>query len=786
MSLATVQLMSIMNEKVVHGRAMMPYIPPALEKQIAEAMVKSKTVGSEEEALAMLRNSDELLSILQNDAYTSVIHKQLERYDQALDELVLKSDNIVKSYNLLLEAEFEEALKNYKGTSVNSADSEYMPCFDSLDLVAKTFFTYKNLPGVDEAELKKAIINGTFFTSDNPEKIKAQLQIRINYNKAMISMFQEMLKTNYELLGFSKDEALILSQKLVSEDKEERKSSIKDLKAAVLANKRKFEMGKGRLDFRSIGGGVYFGTPEETGLDKFMSVDRMLQYTLEYDCIVFGHGDNLSKGHAEARADLAKIRDEIKDLGTQYRDEIYDYNTQLSDLYSKIANYMTHPAMNSLKNSFKDSLEAKIDALGDLRHKMKKRTRDLKELTQILNNPDEYDLSDEDINKFTKIKDSLEQNYEKTKNIMKECIKRENALYDELRKKYGDGDDIDEKMEKVQIEKYGKKWIDEFKDKNKYIIKVKETISELDKKENDAIKYLEARKMHDYTEGGKVKPGLKSTWFIQPVWTENAGPFTEMNELVRQCIKEGHKRILVVSCNPGHHVLDKDLRDRKDVLIRHAENTLLAESVVAPMDDPDWDAFDPLDEASQILFETEQHLIQACNESGFDYYDDEYLNECALFVEQNVETLNEEGIGRKIWTKIKELAKKVFGLFVKLIKGVINFFRNLIDKIKNFFKKLFGSGKVEKPLRKSFKTSFIMVESASVRNLTVNNWDVLQKGCLDSCEKIANKIKKVEREQTALFKQAEQFAEQQERKAPQNENAYTSYTIEMLKRLAGI
>ena len=366
-----------------------------------------------------------------------------------------------------------------------------------------------------------------------------------------------------------------------------------------------------------------------------------------------------------------------------------------------------------------------------------------------------------------------------------EFEKRELALAKELEEQFGKYNTPRVMHQEEQIKKYANAMQEKIRKNNKDLEEAKATYQQLNKAVDDAKSRLDDIIYNEYDENGPKK-GVKTVWSIQPVWTENAGPFNEMNELVRQCIKEGHKRILVVSCNPGHHVLDKDLRDRKDVLIRHAENNLLAESVVAPMDDPDWDAFDPLDEASQILFETEQHLIQACNESGFDYYDDEYLNECALFVEQNVETLNEEGIGRKIWTKIKELAKKVFGLFVKLIKGVINFFRNLIDKIKNFFKKLFGSGKVEKPLRKSFKTSFIMVESASVRNLTVNNWDVLQKGCLDSCEKIANKIKKVEREQTALFKQAEQFAEQQERKAPQNENIYTSYTIEMLKRLAGI
>lgn len=786
MSLATVQLMSIMNEKVVHGKALMPYIPPALEKQIAQGLVHAKQVGSEEEALAMLRNPDDKTSILQNDAYTSVIHKELERYDQALDELVLKSDNIVKSYNMLLEAQFEKAVEFYKEKFVGKeyADKESAPCFDALDATAAAYLAYKDLPGVDEVELKKAIVHGSFLTSDNPDKIKAQLQIRINYNKAMISMFQEMLKTNYELLGFSKDEALILSQKLVSGDVEERKSSIKELKAAVLANKGKFEIGKGRLDFRSIGGGVYFGTPKQTGLDKFMSVDRMLQYTLEYDCIIFGHGGSETENYTKAQLEEIISTEKFDKFYKENSEKLLEYDKKIADCYDNVSYMMRR--YPELKESIRFSPTERLRDYQNMVKKYSDKGEKIKNFIETfkkkIKNPE---LTKDEIQKCQKVIDSLQEQYYKTGKILLEFEKIEFALAKELEEQFGKYNSPRIMHQEEQIKKYANAMQEKIRKNNKDLEEAKATYQQLNKAVDDAKSRLNNIIYNEYDENGPKK-GVKTVWSIQPVWTENAGPFNEMNELVRQCIKEGHKSILVVSCNPVHHVLDKDLRDRKDVLIRHVENTLLAESVVAPMDDPDWDAFDPLDEASQILFETEQHLIQACNESGFDYYDDEYLNECALFVEQNVETLNEEGIGRKIWTKIKELAKKVFGLFAKLIKGVINFFRNLIDKIKNFFKKLFGSGKVEKPLRKSFKTSFIMVESASVRNLTVNNWDVLQKGCLDSCEKIANKIKKVEREQTALFKQAEQFAEQQERKAPQNENAYTSYTIEMLKRLADI
>ena len=134
----------------------------------------------------------------------------------------------------------------------------------------------------------------------------------------MINLFKAMLQTNYQILGFSKDEALILSQQLISNNQEERQQSIKTIKEALLANKKKFDRGNGIIDMRDIGAGVIFGTQEETGLDEFVSIDRMLQLSMKYDAIVFGHGSSVkadtSKEFQSALQKVDKMRQEVKKI----------------------------------------------------------------------------------------------------------------------------------------------------------------------------------------------------------------------------------------------------------------------------------------------------------------------------------------------------------------------------------------------------------------------------------------------------------------------------------------
>ena len=54
------------------------------------------------------------------------------------------------------------------------------------------------------------------------------------------------------------------------------------------------------------------------------------------------------------------------------------------------------------------------------------------------------------------------------------------------------------------------------------------------------------------------------------------GKYTNPNEYLRAVIKMGFKKINILSCNPGHHQLDEDVRDAKGVLIRMSMNSTLA------------------------------------------------------------------------------------------------------------------------------------------------------------------------------------------------------------------
>ena len=321
--------MIVMNEaKIVHGKTVIPKLPESILKEMAKQLVNEGKFKTEEEAMAALQKTDEddIFSMSVNDTYTSFIQKQLESYDKQMDEAVLQSENIVAAYNAMNEARFDEAIKKVqeidKIESEEDAKSAYTglcrTIANGLKTMAAIYDGIREVDNINESELKKSLMSGLFYESDDPNKIRKMLQLRINYNNNMINLFKAMLQSNYRMLGFSKDEALLLSQQIVSDNQEERQKSIKTIKEALLANKKKFDRGNGIIDMRDIGAGVIFGTEKETGLDEFVSIDRMLQLSMKYDAIVFGHGSSVkadtSKEFQSALQKVDKMRQDVKKI----------------------------------------------------------------------------------------------------------------------------------------------------------------------------------------------------------------------------------------------------------------------------------------------------------------------------------------------------------------------------------------------------------------------------------------------------------------------------------------
>lgn len=758
MSLTIKQLKSIaISEAVVtHGKEMMAYIPPALADDIAGALVKAGAVDSKEAGLAMVRSDSGRLSLMSSDYYNSIVQKYLEQYDKEMDEAILCSENIVEAYNKFIEGKFEEAAKSVDRKIAESQETYEQPIFNALEMMAAVYIQYVQL-GVDEKQLRKYCIENSFYTSDDPEDIKRAIKMRTNYANTMIKLFQGMLNENYQLLGFSKDEALLLSQQMTSGNADERGMSIKTMKSAVEANKSKFDKGKGFIDLRPLGGAVFFGTPEETGLEKFINIESMLQTAMRYDCIVFGHGDTLTKEdakkyqeHFEKKYNTDKL---FEGLDDQIKKDVKDFNDKLARIKSKAETDDRYARILSAINKSKsDDIEAVADHFERRMEKLDKHIRkkqgELADLYGDVNNRD----------KQAKLKREIKKLEEKWARIRATWMAYRDQYWEVLETEVKDDSSIDEKLTQA----LGNDNIKKVREiSNKYFSELEDEWDEL------------VEEISDHARGeGESNEGRR--WVIQPVYTEKAGPFTDMNDLIRQCIKEGYKNINVVSCNPGHHELDPDIKKIKGVHIHHSTNTLLAESVIAPMYGVDFDFNDSLDEASQILFEAEQDLIRVCNEEGINYYDDEFLDEAVTdFSNLNFDSLNEAS-ARKVWETIKSLVKKAVAFVVGIFKKIISFFKGIIEKIKNFFEKIFKSGKIEKPLRKKFTAKFIILEGASIRATQIGNWDDLQKQALDSCTRIANRIKRTEGDHNKWLREAERYAEQMEKKSddsrPTNES----------------
>lgn len=795
LSLVQMRAISLNEAKIVHGRQLMPYIPPKLQDQVADAFVKNGIAESKEEAIAMLNSDDDTASLSTNDAYNSIIQREIEQYDKRTDQLLLASESIVQAYNEYISAKFDKAIERVKkyneyiSSAAGSNDSNGVKHMadgslaNAIDTTAATFEQIDQMlqdnPEYNKDEFRRTIIEGTFYTSNNPDLLKRQIQLRMNYNSNIVKMMQKMLQTNYQILGFSKDEALLLSQKMSSaaskteDTTDEARTSIKTLKAAVLKNKDKFDKGNGVIDMRSIGAGVIFGTKEETGLDDFVSIDRMLQTSLRWDCIIFGHGSSVHKDDAKDLDAVKKKREAFEDKQEQLRKKYEDNIKKMKEKADRIHDLIKdHPQYSGTVNpqkrysAIRKEYSTYIDALIEKNDKRRKQINKLySEIVGLYSNLDQpLDEIKKQRAKIEQMIDRIEKKRDATDKLIDHYIKTNEELLDKM---LDARDRDDERIEKLLT--------------NAIPDDLKNVMKDLDKEDESLDKEYESV-VDRITKRGPATAETKKDyrWVIQPVNTLKAGPFTDMNDLVRQAIKEGFKSIFIVSCNPGHHELDPDIKKTKGVRISHAMNSLLAESVLSPEMDSSFDMEDPIDETEYRLYQTEQHMLQICNECGIDYFSDELLDESSS---EFATSINEAGIASKVWSTLVSIIKKAIATVVSVFKKLIDFFKSIIERIKAFFGKIFGKdAKIERQLRKSFNTKFIIVENAGMKAVTVNNWDDLQKGVLDSCNKIAAKIQNMEREQTELLKKTQQFAEQQEKKAPQNESV-EQITLQHLRSL---
>lgn len=724
-------------------------------------------------------------SIHGKDSLDGLIMHELESYDKAVDEAILSSEDIVKAYNNFVEGKFNEAatlVEKYQAVvSKFKADGDEESAEkDAKKLTTRVMAKGVSLPvsliqelcidteemeelGISKNDIKKAICDAAYQPADNPEQVKAIVNARIKYNNTVISFFKNMLQINYNILGLSKDEAMALSGKLSSPSQSQSHKAIKDVKAIIVKNSSKYKIGKCSYDFRPLGLGCMFMTEEDVGdIEKTVQLDRMIQMLTQYDAIVVGHGDSSSPEVDRLRKQLLKDTRKVND----------DRNARQDKETQKIRDEITEIVENDYLNSVEGKkIRARIKQLeklleGDVRFDHTEAGM------QLLKNREQcYQAYFDDI-----LNSDLKKQYEDAKKLYaEECDKYYDARYaanDEIWKLTKElNAKLDGLRQKAHAGETDDDVINDLLDKIKEVDKkyAEEEYRMLDKMHKDAIRAY--KKLDDR---GNTK------WTIQPVHTLKAGPFTDVNDLVRQLIKEGFKNINLVSCNPGRHSLAKDIRDTKGVKIHHATTSLLAESAYY-YNSGDYLVESIFAEVDQNIKDTYKHLLDISEESNIPLWDDDYLDECVQYCNSSeyLSSLN-EGVLAQAWAKLKELVKKALSAIVGLFKKLLELVGKIIGKIKDFFKKIFGSDKFEKKLVKPIKTGAIIVENASLQRKSVSSWEEFQNTIVRSCEKITSKIKETEAKQVRNMQEIERFTEQKAKSVNESTNKEMDKLLSMI------
>ena len=277
--------------------------------------------------------------------------KFLEEYDDKMDKLMLESTNVAEVYrayrtgNLRKILETVNKLRTYGG----SRNSE---------IVASLFTSEGSVSGLlmsSDTKLEHILDRLNFSdpvrtVERDPEIARAAARARLAYCNDMVKLFRKMLQLNRDALGLSTQEANIITAGLDAGG-EERKTSIKMAKVAIMKNKEKFKTNYG-YDFTSLGGGRVYTYAGFTGLESHNPIETLIQYGMRYDATIVTHGSGVKKGTSDLVAKYKQKLEEINDNLRSSKDKAnyLGYIGEVNSLIKYILNdkVLTDEMRNSL------------------------------------------------------------------------------------------------------------------------------------------------------------------------------------------------------------------------------------------------------------------------------------------------------------------------------------------------------------------------------------------------------------------------------------------------------
>ena len=640
------------------------------------------------------------------DIIDGMIHHQLEVYDKTRDLALLQAEDIVKAYREAAGASYDKAVQflNENANEINrrAANGEDIVTeffnkneFDNLTrlltMSSDALFELLERYDFSEAELKRTIVENAFSDSDDPNKIRDIIQARITYSNVIVQMFKQMLQQNYKILGITEKEASLLAERISSGDVDEEKAGIVAIKDIIESKAEQFHK-KDMYDLRPIGGGCIFYTSQDLGAIKADTVfRRMIQLAMTHDAIVVAHGSNKTKaGIAEKVLSTQIIAPNFKKT---YQKAKLNAITQMGLSFGK-------SDAEQYQDYVRASKKAKWSAekLAEFQNTVVSAQKALKVA---------IDAGDESlIQSIISANENVNQKFKKIAETSEKAIAEYKEMEDQIKR-----------GERVVLSE----WIAAF-----------DAINSADDAINKALdKYNEVLRKYKNS----------TYWGCQPVKTLKGGPFTDMNKLVAQLIKEGFKNIYIMSCNPGSHELDPKILATPGIKIHHAVHSILSENVeyVYDTDDSFNEAYNTIDEATTELEVYESMYSTASNEFSSEF-------------------LTEAGSVSSIWTKVKEWIKTAIKKVINFFKTVFEKIKNFIDRIKNFFKNRKGK------LTKKVDTGVIRGDG-KVEKFNFDDYEELKKKTEAACDELTKMIHKYEQESIKGMQEAEKYADQQSKKA---------------------
>lgn len=671
----------------------------------------------------------------------SSAQKYISNIDVEKEKSIVESENILEEYFAYIGGHLTSAIEKYSNDNKSSQIEKRMVeeigymqenGFSPTDInnyIMGNYYGFdeiaKKLGYKDAIEYNEKGSNDKETTTKISNIIRSMLKLRLNYVNKIIQLLSQMVQANYKQLGLSEQQMKAYLESLSKGDNSSTQTA-DEIYKKIRENSKQYEINGGEgYDFRKLGFGCIFGPSEGMKL-KFSGTDgtnkdamlKLIQSAMRYDAVVVAHGSNRKMdknakkkneiylyAHENIKSDHDKLISKIRD-SINVENSITISGNPSNGLKNNIIDAAKKIFTNTISNTFKQIRY--VDIINTAKSEIKYANKD-----QELDN---------------------EQYYNTIKKIA-EGFKSEAEPHFKEQLKYN----IDRRIGDIEYD-IDDAYYDEF-DSKKIKIKVSNFMSCIDTDAFNDILVLSIMNELLGLTNELIPEKIENVWGCQPTKTLNGGPFNDVNELVRQLIKEGFKKIKIEDCNPGHHRLADDIMKTKGVLINHSDFSNYVESGELYSNDP----------SLQYLIEVENNLKSLALEYDIDYSNDEYLEECMQWYNDNYEVIQEG-----VWDSIKEFAGKIIGAIIGFFKKIVGYVRTAITKAKEL---IFGSKdkpKNTKSKTPKVKTKMINLSSKKIDEFISESREDLNNVWKTTSDTIAKEIKRQSDIQAKLSKALEE------------------------------